>query len=75
MMSMPGFTAEVSLYESTEGYRLAATPVVGIDGQTITPQGWGCLLAAIAGHAACGPGCGIAAHILCEMLTEEGTAY
>jgi hypothetical protein len=74
-MNLPGFTADVSLYESTAGYRLAATHVAGSDSQMITPQGWGCILAAIAGHAACGPGCGIAAHIICEILTEEGTAY
>lgn len=73
-MTLPGFTAEVSLYESTSVYRLAAT-YVAIEGQTITPQAWGCLLAAIAGHLVCGPGCGIGAHVLCDLLADEGTAY
>ena len=74
-MRLPEFTAEVSLYDSTASYRMAATHGPSGNRQTVAPQAWGCLAAALAGHLLCGPGCGIAAHVICEMLADEGTAW
>lgn len=37
-MSLPGFTAEGSLYKTSKSYRLAAKETVITDGQAIIPQ-------------------------------------
>ena len=51
-MSIPGFTAEVSLYSSGRTYRAAAGRSGNSDGQTVVAQQW-----APWNRGGCGAGC------------------
>jgi hypothetical protein len=41
-MTIPGFTAEASLYRTSEGYRLAAATSSPVEGQLVIPQATRC---------------------------------
>lgn len=42
MKRIPGFTAEASLYTTTERYQMAASNTIRTDNQAIIPQAWRC---------------------------------
>ena len=80
---MPGFRAEVVLQvggslPSAISHYTSAPALRRSRGKTVDPQSFwtklACVGAGLAGGALCGPACGIGAHVLCDLVTEEGVA-